>query len=338
MTQLDQTSYIPQNLNPTWNESFYLLCFKAIDELLELEVFDHDFVTSHDPLGYCSISMSEVIELAKSGLCADKTFELYETSQCGRVPFQCRKHQSIAECKSHCYGQLITSFQYIPLSNDDDGQNLIDEGATERAEISKADVIQSYNTTKRRLTYSYGYGIVDIGEVGDKIGLLTVHSIKCNNFNPKFTKGGIFRKSEKERLLYVKVELEYDDPNLKDTQLKRTLTALRGKDADFPNRFHYIVKNLRFVPSRRRGVLTPKVVWKDELSKREILSSVTLCLHVFDDRSSQYKTDKRLGTVRIRLEEFVESENTFIARHFVSSYISMPSLPVVHQQIHTQTM
>ncbi|EKX48045.1 hypothetical protein GUITHDRAFT_106127 [Guillardia theta CCMP2712] len=54
-----QTRTVKKDLNPEWNETFYL-DFNAKAEKVSIEVYDYDLIGSHDFLGRVEISMSEM--------------------------------------------------------------------------------------------------------------------------------------------------------------------------------------------------------------------------------------------------------------------------------------
>merc|ERR1712137_373269 len=62
--KLENSSYrskcIPKTLNPTWNENFEL-SFEEDSSVVQMEVFDHDVVGSHDSLGTAEIPLRDLV-------------------------------------------------------------------------------------------------------------------------------------------------------------------------------------------------------------------------------------------------------------------------------------
>ncbi|EGC34357.1 hypothetical protein DICPUDRAFT_20697, partial [Dictyostelium purpureum] len=53
-----QTKFVSNNLNPVWEETFYLSVESVRTELLMLKVYDHDYGSCDDLLGYLGINLS----------------------------------------------------------------------------------------------------------------------------------------------------------------------------------------------------------------------------------------------------------------------------------------
>ena len=61
-----RTSVVPKDLNPVWNEEFEFLVFDKDHTYIEMKLYDHDYFSKDDKIGYTKISLSEALETQKA--------------------------------------------------------------------------------------------------------------------------------------------------------------------------------------------------------------------------------------------------------------------------------
>lgn len=154
------TKVIYRNLNPCWNEKHYMEVFDIDTQILEISLFDHDVLTSHDFMGYTHFNIKQLEFYVKHEL--DLTLEGVEN------------------------GSLKLELLYIPLDTDqsivqdwDDDTTFatekiksirVDEGVDDDQSQAKAlavtfakafhydnddDVVINYKSYKRRQTLRF---------------------------------------------------------------------------------------------------------------------------------------------------------------------------------------
>jgi hypothetical protein len=81
---LGSTAYksqtIKRSINPTWNETFTFRVANPAQERLTIQVYDWDRFTRDDPIGYCQISVNDLVR----GIPTMRTMQL-QNARCGTL-------------------------------------------------------------------------------------------------------------------------------------------------------------------------------------------------------------------------------------------------------------
>ena len=322
------TSVIADTLNPVWHENFEFLIFDVVNDYIDIEVLDRNYTRAHESLGFTSMKLEDVCG-------KQQTLELflYETLDCAKGC--CKKHLNSNVCRSCGKGTLKVITSYIGLSqgniaeidatmNDSELSTYLSRTTPIEKVEYPLDVIDDFNNQA-----AFHQQLANAGEyVNDqslnlsfikdtKIGVISISKIRCMNMNPS---------EHGDRQLFVQCELEYPGfkrPIILEKQ-KRTITALKGREAIFDEMFHFIVHNLKF--SKMSTAETASFVpiafqqinadgAKAYLQQTEE-SPINLLISVYDDRKSLVSSSTLLGRFRYKLGDLVTHKDSYLSRLF----------------------
>ena len=163
------------------------------------------------------------------------------------------------------------------------------------------------------------------------MGVVSVSNIQCEGMAPKHSqKGIIYNSSERQRHLYVAVQMEFQSLQLQDyvrqePQKPKTTEIKKFNHGTFDSdRFHFVLHDIQFRANEKGGKevtsMQPFTVKDGEEELHETHAKIVL--KVYDSRASNgylygiSKPDKLLGTRTIFLRDFVKSDGHYYVHDF----------------------